>query len=357
MSNKSIFITGGASGIGRATAELFCEKGWLVGCFDLDTDALEKLQQELGENCFSGYLDVRDKSGFDAAMEIFSEHSSGRLDIMFNNAGITSGGYFDDLPYEKIVDIVNVNLMGVFNGTHAALPLLKQTRNSLLLSTASSSAIHSSPGMAVYGATKHAVKGFTQSMSVEMARYGCRASDVLPGIIDTPLWQSRRYVKGKAESTYEEVPKRNATLKDATRTISPSEVADTVWNAYHGDRVHWYVPEDLEQRALRSDSPEEKGEETESVKDAQRINEKKGGQSRNTVILSTLNRFIFSTLLSTLCFRSCNLLILRRNRSSSLLKILVSVFRPIAKQLATSAPARSPQGTKRPKPVWILPSR
>jgi NADP-dependent 3-hydroxy acid dehydrogenase YdfG len=257
MEQKSIFITGAASGIGRATAELFHEKGWFVGCYDVDNDALENLRETLGERCHTGYLDVRDKAAFDAAMAAFSEQTDGKLDVMFNNAGITVGGYFDDVPFEKLIDIVNINFIGVLNGTHAALPLLKKTENALCFSTASSAAIHSSPGMAVYGATKHAVKGFTQSMSVEMARYGVRASDVLPGIIDTPLWKSSRYVDGKTDSNYEAIPKANANRTDATRTIAPTEVADAVWNAYHGDKVHWYVPEDLEKRAKRTKTPEE----------------------------------------------------------------------------------------------------
>lgn len=257
MQPRSIFITGAASGIGLATAELFHKKGWLVGCYDMNAAALEELRQALGERCLTGLLDVRDKSAFDAAMADFAEATDGRLDLMFNNAGITSGGYFDDVPFEKIIDIVNVNFIGVLNGTHAALPLLKQTENSLCFNTASSAAIQSSPGMAVYGATKHAVKGFTQSMSVEMARYGCRASDVLPGIIDTPLWKSTRYVAGKADSTYEAVPQRNSEHTDSSRTIAPSEVAQAVWNAYHGDKVHWYVPTDLEERTKRTETAEE----------------------------------------------------------------------------------------------------
>lgn len=247
MEQKSIFITGAASGIGRATAELFHEKGWFVGCYDVNTDALEDLRQELGARCLTAYLDVRDKEAFDAAMTSFSEQTDGHLDVMFNNAGITVGGYFDEMPFDKIMDIVNINLVGVLNGTYAAIPLLKQTENSLCFTTSSSAAIFGSPGMAVYGATKYAIKGFTQAMSVELARFGVRAADVMPGIIDTPLWRSNRYVDGKAVSTYEKTPQRNADRTDATRTIAPSEVAEAVWNAYNGTRLHWYVPPEMEE--------------------------------------------------------------------------------------------------------------
>ena len=250
MEKKSIFITGAASGIGRATAELFHEKVWFVGCYDVDDDALHKLQEELGDFYTTSHLDVRDKEAFDAAMAAFSEQTDGHLDIMFNNAGMTVGGYFDETPFDKVMDIVNINLVGVLNGTYAAIPLLKQTENSLCFTTSSSAAIFGSPGMAVYGATKYAIKGFTQAMSVELARYGVRAADVMPGIIDTPLWRSNRYVDGEVVSTFAKTPARNADRTDASRTIAPSEVAEAVWNGYHGNKLHWYVPPELEENDL-----------------------------------------------------------------------------------------------------------
>ena len=247
MEEKSIFITGAASGIGRATATLFHEKGWFVGCYDVDKTALQELHQALRDRCLTSYLDVRNKEAFDAAIAAFSEHTDGHLDVMHNNAGITVGGYFDEMPFDKVMDIVNINFVGVLNGTYAAIPLLKQTENSLCFTTSSSAAIFGSPGMAVYGATKYAIKGFTQAMSVELARYGVRAADVMPGIIDTPLWQSSRYVDGKPVSTYAKTPQRNADRTDASRTIAPSEVAEAVWSAYHGTRLHWYVPPEMEE--------------------------------------------------------------------------------------------------------------
>ena len=246
MEHQSIFLTGAASGIGRATAELFHSKGWFVGCFEVDNDALQDLGKALGDRCYTAYLDVRDKAAFDTALALFAEQTDGRLDLMFNNAGITVGGYFDEMPFDKIMDIVNINFIGVLNGTYAAIPFLKQTENSLCFTTSSSAAIFGSPGMAVYGATKYAIKGFTHAMSVELARYGVRAADVMPGIIDTPLWGSSRYVDGKAVATFAKTPKRNANRTDTSRTIAPSEVADAVWRAYHGTKLHWYVPPELE---------------------------------------------------------------------------------------------------------------
>ena len=262
MEQKSIFITGAASGIGRATAIYFNNKGWFVGSYDVDAEALSELQQELGDGCISSCLDVRDKEAFDAAMASFAQHTGGRLDVMFNNAGITVGGYFDEIPFDKVMDIVNINLVGVLTGIYAAIPLLKQTENSLCFTTSSSAAIFGSSGMAVYAATKHAVKGFTEALSVELSRYGARAADVLPGIIDTAIWRSDRYTDGKVTSSHEKVPLRNAGRKDAFRTIAPEEVAECVWNAYHGNKLHWYVPEELvEREKAKVDSPERRRDE------------------------------------------------------------------------------------------------
>lgn len=258
MNQHCIFITGAASGIGRATAKLFHEKGWFVGGYDMDAQGLESLKEQLTDNCMTALLDVCDKAAFDAALAGFAECTGGRLDLMFNNAGIAVGGFYDDVPFDKIINMVNVNLIGVLNGTHAAIPYLKQTENSLCFSTSSSAAMFGTPGMAVYGATKFAVKGFTHAMSVELARYGVRAADVMPGIIDTPLWQSSKYVAGEAVGSFAHMPTANADKTDSSRTIAPAEVAEAVWNAYGSTKLHWYVPTDLEDEDIAPNAGYEK---------------------------------------------------------------------------------------------------
>lgn len=248
MTRQTIFITGAASGIGRATALQFHNRGWFVGAVDVDEAGLATLRAELNDDCFAAYLDVRDKAAFDTVIEEFSAAADNRLDILFNNAGIAVFGFLSEVPFEKVLDTVNINLIGVLNGIHAALPLLKQTENSLCFSTSSSAACFGTPGMAAYGATKVAVKGLTEAMSVELARYGSRAADVSPGIIDTPLWErGLSYAKGKARPI-RNVPKMNEGRSDASRTLSADEVADSVWEAYQGDKLHWYVPPELVER-------------------------------------------------------------------------------------------------------------
>jgi NAD(P)-dependent dehydrogenase (short-subunit alcohol dehydrogenase family) len=257
MRDKSIFVTGAASGIGRATVELFHGKGWLVGCYDLNEAALLELENQLGDGCIVCPLDVADKAAFDQAMSDFAERTQNRLDIMFNNAGVAIFGYLDELPFDKVMQTVNVNLVGVLNGVHAAMPLLKQTENSLCFSTSSSAATFGAPGLATYAATKYAVKGLTEALSVELARFGSRAADVLPGIIDTPLWEGTRYVKGEARPA-RNVARLNADRTDASRTLGAEEVAQCVWEAYHGDRLHYYVPAELIERDRASAASPEK---------------------------------------------------------------------------------------------------
>lgn len=153
------------------------------------------------------------------------------MDILFNNAGIGAGGLFADMDFADNLRVVQVNFIGVLNGIHAALPLLKATENSLCFTTSSSSATYGMPGIAVYSATKHAVKGLTEALSIEFRLIGVRAADVLPGLIDTPILP-----EGAAA---------NAPKEGMFRAIPPVEVAKVVWEAYGSDKLHWYVPPEL----------------------------------------------------------------------------------------------------------------
>ncbi len=230
---KSIFITGAASGMGKATADLFAAKGWFVGATDVNEAGLKALESEIGaDNCFSSTLDVTDGDAFASVLEAFAKDTGGTLDLLFNNAGIGAGGFFDEMTFDEVMAVVNVNFVGVMRGIHLAYPLLKATPNSLCFTTSSSSATYGMPGIAVYSATKHAVKGLTEALSIEFARHGVRAADVLPGLIDTPILP---------EGTQDGAP-----TEGMFRLMPASSVADSVWDAYHTpEKLHWYVPEEI----------------------------------------------------------------------------------------------------------------
>ncbi|MEE8399070.1 MAG: SDR family oxidoreductase [Desulfobacterales bacterium] len=254
-----IFITGAASGMGRATAKLFAEKGWFIGAFDVNAAGLETLREELGaDHCFAQPLDVTDKAAFDRAVAAFGEVSGGKLDLLYNNAGIGAGGFFEEIPFEKTLEVVQVNLIGVLNGIHAALPLLKNTPNALCFTTSSSAATYGAPGLAVYAATKHGVKGLTEALSVEFRRLNIRAADVLPGLIDTAILRTTdTYENGEPVERDMEEYLKNAPTEGTFRLIPAEAVADVVWQAYHSEKLHWYVPEELaEIDKAKGDSPE-----------------------------------------------------------------------------------------------------
>ena len=243
---KSIFITGAASGIGRATATLFAEKGWFVGAFDVNADGLATLTQELGsDNCIIGRLDVTSKQNFEEAIAAFGAETGGTMDVLFNNAGIGESGFFEDVPYDAAMRVVQVNFVGVLTGIYTALPLLKATKNSLCFTTSSSSATYGMPRLAVYSATKHAVKGLTEALSIEFARHGIRVADTLPGLIDTPILRMTPNRTDGRTPEETETLLANAPKKGPFRLMPPRAVAEAVYAAYSSDKLHWYVPPEI----------------------------------------------------------------------------------------------------------------
>ena len=256
---KSIFITGAASGIGRATAILFAENEWYVGAVDLNEERLNSLEGEIGaDNCFTHVLDVTDRAAYQQVLEKFGRQTAGKLDLLFNNAGIGVFGSFGDVPFEEHLAVIQVNLIGVVNGIYTALPMLKATENSLCFTTSSSAATYGSPNLAIYGATKHAVKGLTEALSVEFTDYNVRVADVLPLMIETAIWdnspmyadgQKLEREKGSIQATF---PKEGM-----SRILPSSEVAEAVWKAYSSDKLHWYVPEELQRVDIaKGENPE-----------------------------------------------------------------------------------------------------
>jgi NAD(P)-dependent dehydrogenase (short-subunit alcohol dehydrogenase family) len=236
---KSIFITGAASGMGRETARRFAREGWFVGAFDVQGEALAALEAEIGaENGVFQVLDVTDRGAYAAAVAAFGAATGGRLDLLFNNAGIGRGGPFADMDWGDVLAVIAVNLVAVLSGVHLALPLLKATPGSLCFSTSSSSSTFGIANIAVYSATKHAVKGFTEALSVELKSHGVRVADTLPGLIDTPLLPDTAKTGAPAEGMW--------------RLIPATAVAEAVWGAYHTDKIHWYVPPELHEFDLQA---------------------------------------------------------------------------------------------------------
>lgn len=236
MARKAIFITGGGSGIGRAVAVKFAAQGWMVGLGDISETGMAQTAAMLPTgSCFSVKLDVRDRAGWDAALSAFAESAGGRIDVLFNNAGIPIGGPLADLATDEIERVLDINLKGVLFGAQAAYPYLKAAGpGACLLNTASAAGLYGSPGMSVYCATKFGVRAITESLDGEWAADGIRVRDLMPGFIETPLLDH-------APNRGSNHDVRSQVVGAGLEITPASTVADAAWAAVHGDKLHTTV--------------------------------------------------------------------------------------------------------------------
>ncbi len=241
---KSIFITGAASGIGAETARLFAKRGFFCGLYDVNTAGLVGVSRELGEgNSISAKLDVRDRADWAAAVKDFGEATGGKMDVLFNNAGIGRHGWFEDVSGEDNDLVLDVNVKGVVNGVQACLPLLKATPGARIVNTASTAGIVGSPRLAVYSATKFAVRGLTEALDAEFRDLGIRVTSLMPWFIDTPILDMG--VKDGANA------KMADELREAGQTVYPvSLAAERAWDAAHGTAIHYMAGKDAERARL-----------------------------------------------------------------------------------------------------------
>lgn len=227
--NQTIFVTGGASGIGRETALLFARKGWRVAATDVDAPGLERLRAELeplaSGRIYTAHLDVSDAAAYRAALADFGRWSGGRLDLLFNCAGILRMGAFETLSLEEQARTVEVNVLGVLHGIHLAFPLLKATPGAHVVSMGSASGVYGVPELAAYSASKFFIRGLTEALNLEFERHGITVSDLMPLYVDTPMVRDQSYQAGS--------------LRTFGARLSAPEIAALVWRAAHGTKVHW----------------------------------------------------------------------------------------------------------------------
>jgi NAD(P)-dependent dehydrogenase (short-subunit alcohol dehydrogenase family) len=189
LSTKTAFVTGGGSGIGRALSKALSARGITVAVTDVDHDAAARVAQECGPRAVAAALDVRDPTAVREAIERFAaEH--GRLDYVFNNAGIGTAGEVDDIPLDAWRRIVDINLYGVLHGVLAAYPLMLKQGFGHIVNTASLAGLGPAPLFAPYALTKHAVVGLSTSLRIEAAARGVRVSVFCPAAVETPILDS-----------------------------------------------------------------------------------------------------------------------------------------------------------------------
>ncbi|CAN3131294.1 SDR family oxidoreductase [Mycobacterium sp. smrl_JER01] len=182
---KVVAVTGGARGIGLATATLLARLGGRVAIGDVDGDAVDAAGHALGLEVF-GALDVTQEASFTAFLDR-TEQTLGPIDVLVNNAGIIAVGPALDEPTELTQRLIAVNISGVILGTKLAAARMRRRGSGHVINIASASAVMPVPGIATYSATKHAVLGFTDAVRLENRRTGVHFSTVMPALTNTDM--------------------------------------------------------------------------------------------------------------------------------------------------------------------------
>jgi len=196
VQNKVAAITGAGSGIGQALAKLLASNACNVAISDINEEGLESTRAacELhGVKVHSQVLDVADKNAVYSWADTVNEHF-GKVNMVFNNAGVALGATVEDMEYEDFEWLFNINFWGVVYGTKAFLPLIKQTGDGHIVNISSVFGIISVPTQSAYNAAKFAVRGFTDALREELdiENSGVSATTVHPGGIKTNIARSSR---------------------------------------------------------------------------------------------------------------------------------------------------------------------
>lgn len=180
MTGLTAIITGGASGIGAATAAQFAQLGANVAVFDINTDGVKHFAQK---------VDITDDASVRAGVRAVAENFGG-IDIVINNAGIGAQGTVEANDDEEWHRVLDVNVLGIVRVTRAALPHLRESKAASVVNTCSIAATAGLPQRALYSASKGAVYSLTLAMAADHLREGIRVNCVNPGTADTP-WVGR----------------------------------------------------------------------------------------------------------------------------------------------------------------------
>lgn len=224
LQGKVAVITGAASGIGLATARLFAREGARLSLGDVDEKAGRRVAEEIGADGGQAEFvrtDVTSAADVQGLIDGAVEHY-GKLDIIFNNAGIALTKPIPDTSEEEFDRLVAINFKGVFLGCKYAIPhLLDNPEGGAILNMSSNGGLVGRPGDPLYSATKHGVMGLTKSLAVTYADKKIRTNALCPGAIDTPMIWAGLGPDGDREAHVRRVLANSPT----PRMAAPEEVA------------------------------------------------------------------------------------------------------------------------------------
>ena len=221
LAGKSVLVTGGSRGIGRALVELFADEGARVTFFyrgnaEAAQDVVARTR-DAGHEVHGEQVDVTDASGCQAAVERLADRNE-RIDVLVNNAGVIRDNPLAALGDDDIKAVLDTNVGGVFNVTRAVVPYMVMQRAGAIVNLSSVAGDKGGRGQTNYAASKGAVNAFTRALAVELAPRKIRVNAVAPGVIDTEMSQAVRDLAGD-EAKARILLKRYGTAQDIAYAV------------------------------------------------------------------------------------------------------------------------------------------
>lgn len=223
MHGRKVLVTGGASGIGLATARRFVAEGARVALLDRDAGRLAEAARELGDAAFTACADVTSEAEVQAAVDASVRALQG-LDGLVNAAGISIWRAFAELTHAEWRKVLSINLDGPFIVSHAALPALKAAGRATIVNIASGAGLQPRQNFSAYCASKGGLVMFTKAIAMDLAADNIRVNAVCPGIVMTPLVERNLALNADPEAAYQRYISRNLMKRFGTA----EEVADAV---------------------------------------------------------------------------------------------------------------------------------
>ena len=216
--DRVAIVTGGASGIGRALCEELAGRGAMVVCADIHYDGARTAVAAIGPRAAAAALDVTQSEEVARLVED-TARTYGRLDYMFNNAGVAVGGEVRDLTLEHWRQAIDINMWGVIYGTTAAYAVMLRQGSGHIVNTASAAGLVGEPGLIPYSVTKSAVISLSTALRAEGHAFGVRVSVVCPGFVDTAIYDHAIGVRIDKAEFLKNLPVRLVSAAAAARAI------------------------------------------------------------------------------------------------------------------------------------------
>lgn len=223
LKGKTVFITGGGGGIGKAIAVAFANEGAKIVVADIKKEfamQIVKMLHEQGADAFEVVVDVTDyKSVQSALKEVMEKYGS--LDVAVNNAGVIHIGGIDEISPDDWDKVMNVNAKGVFICTKAELEIMKTQKSGVIINTSSIAGKMGMAHLSLYSASKFAVIGFSNSIAKEVAAEGITVNSICPGIVGTGMWRGEG---GLADRWKEEGETEEQSWERNKKTLIPQGI-------------------------------------------------------------------------------------------------------------------------------------